>query len=70
MLSINLIMSEKSYYFGYKSYAKTTKFLGIGREDGLIIIMNTEGWKFHESIRAHEGKVNDICKIFYIMYMF
>jgi len=62
---LNLVLSEKSYYFGYKSYADTTKFIAIGREDGLVIIMNTDNWKFHFSIRAHEGQVNDIIRIYY-----
>ena len=65
LLSLNLILSEKSYYFGYKSYAKTTKFISIGRDDGLIIVMNTDNWKFHFSIRAHEGRVNDLIKIYF-----
>jgi WD40 repeat protein len=64
-MALNLILSEKSYFFEYKSFEKTTRFITIGREDGLIIVMNTDSWKFHFSIRAHEGKVNDLKKIYF-----
>ena len=67
LAAMNYMLSSKSYYFGYKSYEKTTKFIGIAREDGMVVLMNVKDWKFHFSVSAHDFRINALKKIFYFI---